>query len=75
MFNKYFHSVYTSPRGQPSPTKTDSLPTLTRMSSIELSVDEVYTVLQDLDPSKAHGPDGIPARILKECKNHNQSTT
>ncbi len=23
--------------------------------------------MQNLDPSKAHGPDGLPSRILKEC--------
>jgi hypothetical protein len=34
---------------------------------IDLSVEEVYQALQNLDPSKAHGPDGFPSRILKEC--------
>jgi hypothetical protein len=29
--------------------------------------EEVYLTLQNLDPTKAHGPDGFPSRILKEC--------
>ena len=32
-----------------------------------LSIEEVFQALQNLDPSKAHGPDGFPSRILKEC--------
>ena len=27
----------------------------------------MYLALQNLDPTKAHGPDGFPSRILKEC--------
>ncbi|CAB4028407.1 Hypothetical predicted protein, partial [Paramuricea clavata] len=67
MFNEYFQSVYTcfedlSPSFQP-----DSSSPLSSISSIDLSVEEVFQALQNLDPSKAHGPDGFPSRILKEC--------
>jgi hypothetical protein len=69
MFNEYFQSVYTcfqdlSPSFQRQP---DSSSPLSSISSIDLSVEEVYQALQNLDPSKAHGPDGVPSRILKEC--------
>ena len=37
------------------------------ISDIELSVEEVSNCLSSLNTSKATGPDGIPARILKEC--------
>ena len=34
---------------------------------IELSEHDVASCLRNLDASKASGPDGIPARLLKEC--------
>ena len=34
---------------------------------IEVSVEEVRNYLNGLDTSKACGPDGIPARLLKQC--------
>ena len=37
------------------------------LSEITLSINEVRDCLSILDPSKATGLDGIPARILKEC--------
>ncbi len=40
---------------------------ISSISSIELTEEEVCHALQNLDPSKAHGPDGLPSRILKEC--------
>ena len=39
----------------------------TELSEITLSFNEVRACLFILDPSKATGPDGIPACILKEC--------
>ena len=44
-----------------------SSPLLSCISSVDLSLEEVYLALQNLDPTKAHGPDGFPSRILKEC--------
>ena len=38
-----------------------------QISEITLSFNEVRDCLPNLDPSKATGPDGIPARVLKEC--------
>ena len=36
------------------------------MKEIELSEDEVLSVLRNLDQNKAQGPDGIPGRLLIE---------
>ncbi|KAI8513106.1 hypothetical protein Bbelb_097450 [Branchiostoma belcheri] len=37
------------------------------LTHIQLSVEEVYNVLQGLHVNKAPGPDGIPNRLLKEA--------
>ena len=37
------------------------------ISQIQVSVDDVTKHLNGLDTSKACGPDGISARLLKEC--------
>jgi hypothetical protein len=37
------------------------------LSSIVLSVDDVYQVMLDLDTSKCNGPDGIPIIVYKMC--------
>ena len=43
------------------------LRTGTQLREIELSEHDVANCLRNLDTSKASGPDGIPARLLKEC--------
>ena len=67
MFNEYFYSVYSSAKEESSSTQPASSSPLSSISSIELSIEEVCHALQNIDPSKAHGPDGLPSRILKEC--------
>ena len=68
LFNSYFSSVF-----QPSTTNQDTnsrnsrLPTDSQLSEITLDVEEVVNSLLNLNVSKASGPDGIPARLLKEC--------
>ena len=37
------------------------------ISEVTLSINEVRDCLSNLDPSKATGPNGIPAHIIKEC--------
>ena len=64
---EYFQSVYTNFSGQSSSPRPDSSPPLSSISSIDLSLEEVHLALQNLDPFKAHGPDGFPSRVLKEC--------
>ena len=66
LFNQYFHSVYTNfPEESVSPQSVSS-PPLSCISSVGLSLEEVYLALQNLDPTKAYGPDGFSSRILKE---------
>ena len=67
LFNEYFHSVYTNFSDESASTEFVLSPLLSSISSIELSSEEVYLELQNLDPTKAHGPDRFPSRILKEC--------
>ena len=41
-------------------------PTCPEIQPIHIETQGVCTFLSDLDPHKASGPDGIPARLLKE---------
>ena len=67
LFNEYFHSVYTNFSDESASPQSVSSSPLSSISSVDLSLEEVYLTLQNLDPTKAHGPDGFPSRILKEC--------
>ncbi len=67
LFNEYFHSVYTNFSDVCASSQHVSSPPLSCISSLDLSVEEVCQALQNLDATKAHGPDGFPSRILKEC--------
>ncbi|CAB3978815.1 Hypothetical predicted protein [Paramuricea clavata] len=59
MFNEYFHSAYTNFSEKCSSPLPNSSPPLSSISSIDLSLEEVYLAVQNLDPFKAHGPDGF----------------
>lgn len=37
------------------------------MMDLELCQDGILNLLNDIDPHKATGPDGIPGRVIKEC--------
>ena len=67
LFNEYFHSVYTNFSDKCASLQFVSSPPLPNISSVELSPEEAYLALQNLDPTKAHGPEGFPSRVLKEC--------
>ena len=64
-FNTYFASIFThdsyTDHLQKNHSKTDIL-----LDEITLTNDEVIAVLRNLDNNKAHGPDGVPARLLTE---------
>ena len=45
------------------------LPARFCLNYVTPSANEVANYLMDLDITKACGPDGIPARLLKECAN------
>ena len=68
LFNEYFASVFL-PNSSTNNTKPDCMnpKTFEEISSIEISECEVEHYLNNLDTSKAYGPDGIPPRLLKEC--------
>jgi hypothetical protein len=68
LFNRYFSSVYTiteDSRLDASCEVTECIAD-TLVDSLTLSVTEVQEILKTLDISKATGPDGIPAKLLKE---------
>ena len=81
MFNSYFTSVYTSTDNYENTDHEQAEPAV--MTDLTLTVEEVQALHESLDSSKATGPDGIPARLLKEtaasvispsvCKLYNKS--
>lgn len=62
LFNTFFHSVFLSDVSSPSFSSL-SQPALC-LDAIDITVQDVYSALITLDPSKATGIDGIPARLL-----------
>ena len=68
LFNSYFSSVFQPSRSNQHPASTTSQSvTDSQLQKIELSEHDVASCLRNLYASKASGPDGIPARLLKEC--------
>ena len=45
----------------------EEIPNVTDIAELQASVQEVEFYLRNLDVTKTCGPDGIPARIFKEC--------
>ena len=79
LFNIYFVSVFSPGDSHEAPTPPPDEPCMTELS---LTVPEVQSILERLDVTKATGPDGISARLLKEtasviapslCKLYNKS--
>ena len=66
-FNTYFASVFTSDSNYSLPLISPSQSSSNFLDSITVSEFEVQSLLSSLSPSKATGPDGIPAYILKRC--------
>ena len=63
MFNDYFYSVFTqAATDQSLPIENPS-----HLSSINITEEDVYNALINLDTSKAKGPDGIPPIVLSKC--------
>ena len=66
LFNSYFYSVFTHPADNPV---LPDIPTFEHESLGNIQIEELdlLDILNDLDISKATGPDGISPRLLKEC--------
>ncbi|CAB4037892.1 Hypothetical predicted protein [Paramuricea clavata] len=64
MFNEYFVSIFSSD-SDVALEHGDRLHNV-EFENITLSEEEVLAVIMNLDHNKAHGPDNIPARPLKE---------
>ena len=64
--NSYYHSVFTRDDGGMAPPE---FPTRTeeKIGDVFLTVEAVEEKLQELNPNKAAGPDGVESRLLKEC--------
>ena len=64
--NSYYHSVFTrDDEGLALPDfqqKTEE-----KIVDVSLTVEAIEERLQDLNPNKAVGPDGVESRLLKEC--------
>ena len=64
ILNKQYHSVFTPENeDEQIPILNDNYPS---MQEIYITVNGTQKLLQNLDPTKATGPDEIPARILKQ---------
>ena len=67
LFNNYFNSVFSKPCKEPLPPGLCPIvPPLRELSNVVISVNEVESILKNLDPSKSPGPDGLTSRLLKE---------
>jgi len=64
IFNKFFHSVFTSNDDKNVPTVHPTYDP--NLSELSLIPGEVLKILKELDCSKATGPDGLPTKILKD---------
>ena len=64
MINRQFASVFTTEGNTPLPTMSNR--TTQTVESIHVSHNGVAKLLRNLKPHKATGPDGLPARLLKE---------
>ena len=64
LLNDQFTSVFSKDDGK-IPMPND--PPGTKMEDITITRNGIVKLLKDLNPHKASGPDGIGARILKEC--------
>jgi len=64
LINKHFASVFTHGNNSPVPGLGSS--PYPDLPSFKTPVEEVYTLLMQVDPFKATGPDGIPPKLFSE---------
>ena len=66
LFNKYFHSVFTS-SSYVLPSLDDLSTPETSLSNVDISISDVFQALCTLDINKAPGIDSVSPMILKYC--------
>ena len=66
LLNIFFQSVFSPNDGTSESYQGPSVIPAHHLSEIRLTIPEVIKVLEDIDVNKAHGPDNIPGRLLKE---------
>ena len=64
ILNQHFYSVFNKESSSALPDMGPS--PHPEMASFDISIAGVVKLLQEVDPFKAVGPDGIPPRLLKE---------
>ena len=65
LFNRFFHSVFSTPTLNLPSIESLPPPSLNCLSQISISESDVLKVLKTLDPAKASGSDGIGCSLLK----------
>ena len=66
IFNNFFSSQCT-PIANDSVLPEIRFHTISRISTFEISLTEIYKIISDLNVKKAHGPDLISANMVKLC--------
>jgi len=66
LFNQYLHSIFNCASSNP-PEPSGLSPHPDPISSIKISVEEIYQAIILLDANKAIGIDGIGPKVLKNC--------
>ena len=64
LLNKQFSSVFSTDDGKTPKIKGEEAPPI---NELRFTKNGIVKLLKELDPEKASGPDGISARLLKEC--------
>jgi hypothetical protein len=69
LLNLYFTSVFLKPSSEINGDEDEyeDITNVTNIGELQVSVQEVEFYVRNLDATKTCGPNGIPARILKEC--------
>ena len=67
ILNNFFSSVFTKEDLTNMPTMEDQLPEDLSIHSAHISVEDMKTLLLNLNPDKSPGTDEIHPRLLKEC--------
>jgi hypothetical protein len=68
LFAEFMQRTYTDDVWVPSDPGPEHVPDDPPLDALQFTLDEVESVLHDLDANKSSNPDGIPPIILKNCQ-------